>query len=359
MRLIVTGGGTGGHVFPALELARVARENRAEVAYFGSNRGQEVLASRKADLTFVGFPSSPLYSLRTARGWKGLIGFMRSRMGSLRAIKRFKPDVVFATGGYSSAPVVASAQSVGVPVVIHESNSVPGRSNKLFASRAKVVATTFFATERTLADCRIVRTGLPLRRELRQLAAGPRGRELLPLIFVTGGSQGAQAINEAALGAAARMHGQALHWIHATGKANFESVFSSFEKLGLKGSYEVKSYLEVEEMARAYSRAAVAVTRGGAGTLSELAAFRLPPVAVPLPSSHANHQLHNVREFVEMAAATLLVQSELHPASLERELRDWIENDKRREEAAQAMEKWDTPNAAEDIWGLIQGACNR
>jgi UDP-N-acetylglucosamine--N-acetylmuramyl-(pentapeptide) pyrophosphoryl-undecaprenol N-acetylglucosamine transferase len=331
-------------------------ESGAEVAYFGSTRGQEVAAARKAGVSFVGFPSSPLYSLRTVRGWRGLAGFLRSRLKAGRAIRSFNPDVVFSTGGYSSAPIVAAAQALRVPAVIHESNSIPGRSNKLFARRAAAVATTFYATAKSLEDCKVVRTGLPLRRELRALADGPRSRELLPLVFVFGGSQGAQAINEAALGAAARMHGQALHWLHATGKPNFESVFSSFERLGLKDDYEVKSFLEVEEMAQAYSRAMVAVTRGGAGTLSELAAFRLPAVAIPLPTSHANHQLHNVREFVEMAAATLLVQSELHPASLERELNDWLEDPSRRERAAEALASWDTPNAAQDIWKLIQKA---
>jgi UDP-N-acetylglucosamine--N-acetylmuramyl-(pentapeptide) pyrophosphoryl-undecaprenol N-acetylglucosamine transferase len=356
LKLVVTGGGTGGHVFPALELARVGREKGAEVAYFGSVRGQESLAAPREGLRFVGFPSAPLYSLRTWRGWKGLAGLLRARVAARGALMEVRPNVVFATGGYSSAPVAGAALALGIPLVMHESNSVPGRSNRLFAKRAKVVATTFYATERALEDCRVVRTGLPIRRELRRLADGPRGRELLPLVFVFGGSQGAKALNEAALGAAARMHGQALHWVHATGKANFEEVFSSFEKLGLSGSYEVKSYLEAEEMGATYTRAAVAVTRGGAGTLSELAAFRLPAVAVPFPSAHANHQLHNVREFAEMAAATLLVQSELHPSTLERELRSWLEDHERRERAAEALSEWDTPKADEEIWKLIEDA---
>lgn len=356
MRLIVTGGGTGGHVFPALELALLARENGAGVAYFGSRRGQEMAACDRSGLPFVGFPSSPLWSLRTPRGWRGLSSLLRSRLMAGPALRKAKPDVVFSTGGYSSAPVVFAAQALGIPVVIHEQNSVPGRSNLMFARRSAFVATTFHSVEPLLDGCRIVRTGLPIRRELRALADGPHGRELLPLVFVFGGSQGAQAVNEAALGAATRMYGKALHWIHVAGKANFESVFATYAKLGLSGSYEVKSYLDAEEMGRSYARAAVAVTRGGAGTLSELAAFRLPAVAIPLPIAHAQHQLHNVREFVERAAATLLVQSELHPVSLERELTDWLENDARRESAAEALAEWDTPNAAQDIWSLIEKA---
>ncbi len=359
MRLIVTGGGTGGHVFPALELARKGRDEGAEVRYFGSFRGQEGAACRAESLDFVGFPSAPLYPLRSLRGWRGLAGLARARIGARRTLKKQLPDVIFSSGGYSSAPVVSAGLALGIPVVMLVLDAVPARSNMLFAKRCATVATTFHASERFLEGCRVVRTGVPVRRELRKIADGPHGRELLPLVLVTGGSQGAQAINEAALGAATRMYGLALNWLHVAGKANFESVFQTYEKLGLKDTYDVKSFLSGEEMGQAYARAAVAVTRGGAGTLSELAAFRLPAVVVPLPSAHAQHQLHNAREFAEMGAATLLVQSELHPATLERELKDWLDDEPRMERAAKALAGWDAPDATEKIWGLMEEAISR
>lgn len=356
MKVIVTGGGTGGHVFPALELGLKARDEGHSVAFFGSFRGQEGAASQKAALPFKGFPAAPLWSLRTFKGWKGLAGLLRARIMAKGTLRRTEPDVIFSAGGYSSAPVVSAAQALGIPVVMLVLDTVPGRSNRLFARKSVAIASVFYSTSKNLEGSRVVRTGLPIRRELRAIASGPRERELLPLVFVFGGSQGAQAINEAALGAAARMHEEALHWLHVAGKGNFESVFGSFEKLGLKDTYEVKSFLDAEEMGRTYTRATVAVSRGGAGTLAELAAFRLPTVAIPLPIAHANHQLHNVREFAEMAAASLLVQSELHPATLEREIRDWIDDVPRRERAEKALAEWDAPNAVEDIWQLIREA---
>lgn len=358
MKLIVTGGGTGGHVFPALELGLLGKERGADVLYFGSSRGQEVAAAPKAGLPFTGFPSSPVWSLRSVRGWQGLAGMARSQILAKSALRKAKPDVVFATGGYSSAPVVSASLSLKIPVVMLVMDSIPARSNKIFAKRCRFVASGFFATAKSLREANVVRTGLPVRRELRGIADGPHARELLPLILAFGGSQGAKAINEAVLGAATRMHGQALHWLHLTGKTNFEEVFASFEKLGLAGSYEPKSFLDAEEMGRAYTRATVAVTRGGAGTLAELAAFRLPAVAIPYPTSHADHQLHNVREFAEMGAVTLLVQSELHPATLERELRAWLDDDARRERAAEAMAQWDVPDATDRIWKLIVEAAD-
>lgn len=358
MRLIVTGGGTGGHVFPALEVAKMARDRKVHVAYYGSLRGQEVGACKSADLPFVGFPSEPVYSLKTVRGLKAMLALAKSRSLALRAMRDLAPDVVFSTGGYSSAPVVSAAQALRIPFVIHEQNAVPGRSNAMLAPKAFAVATTFHRAEEHFKGCNVVRTGLPVRRELRQLAEEARSADLMPLVLAVGGSQGAQALNEATLGAAQRMVGRAVHWLHVTGKSHFEDVFPSFEKLGLKDSYDVKPFLEGAEMGKAYARASVVVARSGAATLSELAAFRLPCVTVPYPHAYANHQFHNAQEFAEIGAAKLLEQHELHPASLERALIEWLDHAEAREKAAAALREWDAPDAAERIFEWIQMAAD-
>ena len=228
MRLVVTGGGTGGHVYPALEIAQLARDEGAEIVYLGSHRGQEGPACHILGITFRGFPSDPLYSLKSPRGWKSLAGLIRARLAVGPVLKRIGPDAVFSTGGYSAGPVVSAAQALGIPFVIHEGDSVTGRTNKMFAARARAVATTFHGAAKHFEGCNVVRTGQPLRKELRAIADGPHMKDLLPLILVSGGSQGAQALNQAVLGAAQRMVGRALHWLHSTGKPNFEGVFNSF-----------------------------------------------------------------------------------------------------------------------------------
>ncbi len=357
MRLVLTGGGTGGHVFPALEVGRLAREAGAEVLYLGSQRGLEGGACRKLGIPFEGFPSEPLYSLKTPRGWLGLAALLRARGRARRALRAARPSVVFSTGGYAAGPVVSAAHSLGLPVVLHEQNAVPGRSNRLFARRSFAVATTFYSAEPHFKGIRILRTGMPVRKDLRDLAA-TKSAELLPLILVVGGSQGAQSLNESALGAAVRMTGMPVNWLHVTGKAHFEDVFHSYEQLALKHCYDVKSFLEGSAMGDAYSRATLAVCRAGAGTLSELAAFRIPCVAVPYPHAYANHQAHNAGEFVEMGAATLVEQEGLTPTRLEKPVREWLDDAPRRESASAALANWDAPDAAERIYGLIREAAN-
>jgi len=353
LRLVITGGGTGGHVYPALEVARLAKEREASVLYLGSLRGQEGRLCEKAGIEFAGLPSLPLKSLRTLSGWRGLAGLLRSRMKARNELGRRRPDAVFSTGGYAAAPVVSAAQALGIPTVLHEQNSLPGRSNLLFARKAHAIGVTFRSSESHFEGCRVVRTGMPVRRELRAIASSKRERDLLPLFLVVGGSQGARAVNEAALGAAQRMHGRALHWLHSTGKAHFEAVFSSYEKLALKDCYEVRAYLEGEAMAEAYMRASLLVGRAGAGTLAEAAAFGLCGILIPYPHAYADHQRHNAEEFAAMEAATVLAQSDLSPASLESAIIPWLENPSRRERAAVALADWDAPNAAQDLFELV------
>lgn len=352
----MTGGGTGGHVFPALEVARVAREEGSELIYLGSNRGQEGPACHKLGITFRGFGSQPLYSLKSMRGWRALAALARARQQAKRVLKRVDPDVVFSTGGYAAGPVVSAAQALGIPTVLHEQNSVPGRSNLMFAKRADMVCLTFHSSEQYFEGCRTMRTGMPVRQALRDVASGPREKDLMPLVLIVGGSQGAQPINEAILAVATRLVGRPINWLHVTGKQHFEAVFLSFEKLGLKYCYDVKAFLEADDMAAAYGRATLVVGRSGAGTLSELATFRLPSVLVPYPLAFANHQAMNAVEFEEIGASTVIDQRSLSPGTMEEAVLSWLEDPAKCEKASTALAEWDSPNAADQIFELVKAA---
>lgn len=357
MRLVVTGGGTGGHVYPALEVARAAIAKGAEVRYFGSLRGQEVSLSRKANLEFVGFASEPVYSIRKPRGWVALARLARATLHARRALRRHRPDVIFSTGGYSSAPITRAAQMLGIPYVLHEQNAVPGRSNRMAARHALAVATTFHAAAEHFVGAKVVRTGLPVRQELREKALDRRlPMDAYPLrILVVGGSQGAASINEAAIAVAARAH-RDLRWLHVTGPKHFEMMFQTYEKLGIGSIYQVKAFLEGEAMADAYADASLVIGRAGAGTISELAAFGLPSVLIPYPHAQANHQYHNAREIESIGAANVMAQDALTPASLETTLLQWIDVESARESAREALAGWDVPDAAERIWSLLEQA---
>ena len=200
-----------------------------------------------------------------------------------------------------------------------------------------------------------------MREELREIAANHRLLiDAIPLgILVVGGSQGAAALNESSIATAARMTNGQLKWVHVTGRSHFETIFPTYEKLGISSIYEMKSFLEGAAMGDAYRNASVVVGRSGAGTLSELAAFRLPSVLVPYPASYANHQYHNAEEFAEIGAAVLVPQDLLHPSKLEEALTEWIDAPSKREKARLALEEWDQPDAARNILNLVNNAAQK
>ena len=349
----MTGGGTGGHVYPALEVAKYSRAQGDEVVYFGSLRGQEGRASEAAGFAFRGFPSEPLYSLKSLRGLRSLAKLLRARGRAKSELRAYKPDAIFSTGGYSAGPVVAAARSIGIPYSIHEGNSVPGRSNLMFAKDATAFTTLFRATEKHAPGIRCIRVGNPIRRELRE-AASRRASEP-DLVLGIGGSQGSEFLNGClprAFSGDTLKHGRLLL---VSGPNNFTSTSNVVNALRIEGRATVKSYLQTEEMLDAYCRASVVVGRSGS-TLAEIAMFGIPSVLVPLPSAAGNHQFHNAMEFVEMNAAILLPQADATPSNMAEAIESWLGDRAKSEAAAVALRAWDMPNATETIYGHLVSA---
>ena len=271
-----------------------------------------------------------------------------------RALQEIKPAVVFSTGGYSSAPVVRAAKVLGIPYVLHEANSIPGRSIKLFAESAKAVAVTFKRSEKEFTGCRVVRTGMPVRKELREMAKKPPATQDHTLAFVFGGSQGAGFLNEHMPGIAKLMADDRIDWLHSTGPRHIEAVKREVQTLGLE-HYTCEPYLQGNAMAQAYQYATVVISRSG-GSLAELAAFGLPSVLVPLPSAAGNHQYHNAKEFADMGAAIIQTEDQFEPNRFAAAIREWLASPERRVAAKNALGSWDIPDATERIVGLIAEA---
>lgn len=380
MRLVVTGGGTGGHVYPALEVADFARERGAEVLYLGSLRGHEAKLCEERGYLFKGFPSEPLYSLKTARGWKAVTKLIQARKMAKRHMAVARPDVVFSTGGYSAGPILAAASALGVPFVIHDGNSVPGRANRMFGKQAKAFLSTFFATERFYTQRPVIRTGQPIRKHLREAATRSQEDSLREVvlanalmegetpaagltgipgeggrmtILVLGGSQGATYLNAAVPQAIAALERE-VEVIHASGPTNYAETVARVKGLGLE-NYRVEPYLESDAIAEAYCQANLAVCRSG-GTLAELAMFGLPSVLVPLPSSADNHQYHNAKEFEDMAAASIAAQEQAPYPKMVEMIGHWLQNPTARAEAAGKLREWDVPDATERIVAHIEAA---
>ncbi|HWD38667.1 MAG TPA: UDP-N-acetylglucosamine--N-acetylmuramyl-(pentapeptide) pyrophosphoryl-undecaprenol N-acetylglucosamine transferase [Fimbriimonas sp.] len=346
MFLVVTGGGTGGHVYPALETAKAARERLgARLLYLGAHRGQESGVCEREGIDFRGFDARPLYSLKQPRGWDSLVRLLIASQRAKKALKENRPDVVFSTGGYSAAPVMSAARSLGIPYVIHEANSVPGRANRMFAPGAAAFTCVFTETQRRIPTA--VRTGQPIRRELREAASLPRRETDTPLVICLGGSQGSVFLNEVVVKAAPLLRSSA-DVVLAAGKGNFDKVAKS-ERI------KVVPFLETPELVEAYRGASVAVARSG-GTLAEFALFGLPSVLVPLPTSADDHQLVNAQEFVAFKGAKLLRQDTATPEALAGAVDDWLADDDARETARRALKEWDRPDATERIVEIVRNA---
>lgn len=361
MRLVVTGGGTGGHVYPALEVALGGRAKGWEIRYLGSLRGQEKAACEKVGVPFTGFPSEPVYRPLSAAGLKSLLQLARATALAARDLSARRPDAVFATGGYSAAPVLQAARRLRIPIVIHEQNAAPGRTTRIMGQSAAAVCTVFSAAAQHFPADRVHRTGMPIRRSLRESAQGTLLMEdetgkAAPMVLVMGGSQGSAALNDLALSTAVRMAATEIQWMHLTGLGHFESTHASLRKMAVRADYVIRAYLDAPEMAAALFNCSLALCRSGAGTMSELAAFRKPAILVPYPQAFANHQYLNALEFQEMGAAEVVTQGEIQPATLEARLHAWLNDSDRQAQARQQLAAWDVPDAVDRILDIVKQA---
>ncbi|MEA2552449.1 MAG: UDP-N-acetylglucosamine--N-acetylmuramyl-(pentapeptide) pyrophosphoryl-undecaprenol [Fimbriimonadaceae bacterium] len=283
-----------------------------------------------------------------------MINLFRSSNMAMKALRSIDPQVVFSTGGYSAAPVMRAAGMLKIPYVIHEQNSIPGRSNRLFAKDAKAIAITFKKSEKQFAGSRVVRTGLPVRKELREIAEQPRPALDNSLVFVFGGSQGSKFLNENVPATAKLMADDEVDWLHSTGPKNLDFVKKEVESLNLH-HYTISPYLQAAAMGQAYQCATVVVSRSG-GSLAELALFGLPSVLVPLPSAAGNHQYHNAKEFADMGAAVIQTEEQFDPHKFSASIREWIASPEKRDRAREALRQWDVPDATERIVALVEEA---
>lgn len=318
MRLLLAGGGTGGHLFPAVALAEQLRREEPDsaVLFVGTERGLEFRL-----LPELGWP------LRTVamRGWagaslaarcKGLAGLVRSLLQSRHILSEFRPDVVVGVGGYASVPVLLAARLSGVPYLIHEQNAWPGLANRLLGRAAQRVCLSFPEAGQAFRHVRKVVTGNPVRAAMEQCPELPAGT---PQLLVFGGSQGARAINRALVGALPQLQDLrgALRIVHQAGADEVETVQAGYREAGwAAAAVEVVPF--ITDMAAAYAAASLVVCRAGATTLAELTACGRPAILIPYPYAAGNHQVANATALAAKGAALMIEESSLTPADLGR-----------------------------------------
>jgi UDP-N-acetylglucosamine--N-acetylmuramyl-(pentapeptide) pyrophosphoryl-undecaprenol N-acetylglucosamine transferase len=348
VRVMVMAGGTGGHVFPALVVARDLAARGAAVVWLGSAGGFESQVVPAA-----GIPTEwiQVRGLR-GHGWRWAIApfsLARALWQALGAIRRVRPQVVLGMGGFVTGPGGLGARLLGIPLVIHEQNAIPGMTNRWLARWATRVAEAFPGS---FAGRQAVLTGNPVRPEIATLPVPAQrwmGRDGPLRLLVLGGSQGAQALNQtvpAALGRLAPERRPAVR--HQAGRDKVEATRAAYRQAGVEA--EVVEFIAA--MAEAYAWADLAVCRAGAITLAELAAAGLGAVLVPYPYAVDDHQTHNAEYFVRAGAAERIPQGELDAERLARTLARLLDVPGRLLAMAEAARVLARPGAAAEVAGI-------
>jgi UDP-N-acetylglucosamine--N-acetylmuramyl-(pentapeptide) pyrophosphoryl-undecaprenol N-acetylglucosamine transferase len=314
MRVVIAGGGTGGHLFPGLAVARAlkARLPDSQISFAGTAAGIEARVIPATEFALDLIRSAGLKGKSLAARARGAALVPLGGVDAWRLISRRRPDVVIGVGGYSSGPVVAVAAMRGIATMVLEQNAVPGLTNRLLARFVGRAAVTYEASVKYFGAKAFV-SGNPVRREFLEVDDDPSHDAAINAsrvrVLVFGGSQGAHAINVAIVEAAPRLAGAAetLFLVCQTGTRDFEMVRAALERQGVQGRVE----RFIDAMDREMKAAGLVVSRAGATTLAEVTAAGRPAILIPLPTATDDHQRHNARVLENAGAAELIEQGDL------------------------------------------------
>jgi UDP-N-acetylglucosamine--N-acetylmuramyl-(pentapeptide) pyrophosphoryl-undecaprenol N-acetylglucosamine transferase len=349
MRLLIAGGGTGGHLYPGLAVAEeVTSRPGGEVHFVGTSRGLEARVVPAAGYSLELLEVTGLKRVGLSAFLRGLGRLPVALSRSLAIVRRFRPDVVLGVGGYASGPVVLAAALARYPTAIQEQNSVPGFTNRTLGRLVRAAFVAFPEAQAFFPSRKVVPVGNPVRRRFVEAAAAARS-DGAGGILVVGGSQGARAVNDLVLGAAELLSARSAlpPVVHQTGPADADRCAQRYRDLGLADRITVRPF--IEDMAGALSGAALVVGRAGALTLAELAIVGRPAILIPLPTAADDHQTRNAQSFSRSGAALVLPERETTAARLADALADLLADPARRRAMAQAMTALARPTAARDI----------
>lgn len=345
MRVIIAGGGTGGHIIPGLAIARALQSQySAEVMFIGTARGLESKLVPQAGFELKLVKVGALKGVSAARRLRTLFDLPRAIFAARKMIRDFQAEVVVGVGGYASGPAMMAAIVSGVPTLAFEMNVVPGFANKVVARFVSASAIHFEETAKYFRNAKV--TGVPVRNEF-FAAASDQHEPQRPTILVTGGSQGARAINRAFREAAPELLRRVpgLKIVHQTGERDFAETKAAYDQAGVEA--EVSAF--IGDMPAAFARADLLLCRAGASTVAEVTAAGKPAIFVPFPFATDDHQRRNAEALTSKNAAVLIPESELTPERISNEVSSLITSERRLAEMAAASKSLSHPNAAREI----------
>lgn len=359
-KIVISGGGTGGHIFPALAIANEIKKRNpnAEILFVGAEGKMEMEKVPAAGYKIVGLPIIGLQRKLTLKNLALPFKLLKSLSLAKNVLKEFKPEVVIGVGGYASGPTLKMAQRLGIPTLIQEQNSYPGKTNRLLAKKVKAVCTAYEGLERIFPPATIRLTGNPVREELNRMAiTKEEAFNQFPVldpskktVLVMGGSLGARTLNEGVLHGLSQLEEAGVQVLWQCGKYYFESMKQELE-IRKKAPVYITDF--IARMDAAYTVADVIVSRAGALSISELCIVGKPTILVPSPNVSEDHQTKNAMALVKNQAAILIkddvAKEQLIPAAIQ-----VLNDEDKMNELRIAIKRMAKPNATTDIVDVIE-----
>ncbi len=359
-KILMSGGGTGGHIFPAIAIANGLKDKLRDVdiLFVGARGRMEMEKVPMAGYPIEGLWISGIQRRLTLQNLIFPVKLLSSLWKASRILKTFQPDAAIGTGGYASGPTLKAAASKGIPTLILEQNSYPGMTNKWLGRSVNRICTAYEGMEKYFPAEKIVLTGSPVRKSILNLSIGPEeGRRFFDLeknrktLLVIGGSQGAKRINEALAQNVEMLLANGIQLIWQTGRPSLEMA----EKAVLNSKYRkrVKVVDFIHNMEQAYAAADLIVSRAGAIAIAEIVQVKKPAIFIPLPSAAEDHQTHNAMALVSKGAA-LMVKERNASERLVTLVNQLMKEDQKREEIVAQLKQFEYGNATDKIVNEVE-----
>ncbi|GCF93967.1 UDP-N-acetylglucosamine--N-acetylmuramyl-(pentapeptide) pyrophosphoryl-undecaprenol N-acetylglucosamine transferase [Enterococcus florum] len=358
MKILVTGGGTGGHIYPALAFIRYVKEIQPETEflYVGTHRGLE---NKIVPETGIPFTTIKIQGFKRKLSWENLQTiklFVASVNRSKGILREFKPDIVIGTGGYVSGAVVFAAARMKIPTIVHEQNSVPGMTNKFLSRFVDRVAISFPDAREYFPDNKTILVGNPRGQEVAYMKASDVLKEYgldpnQPTVLVFGGSQGALKINQAMVEAIPQLSKKNYQVLYASGERYFEELSAQFPDRKRWKNISLQPY--IKNMTEVMTSVELLIGRAGATSISEFTALGLPAILIPSPYVTNDHQTKNAQSLVKAGAVEMIKDTDLDGNRLIEAIDQIMEDPVLRTKMANASKKEGIPNAAERLWKLV------
>lgn len=357
--VVLTGGGTGGHIYPAISIGRAIKEQYPEVsiAYFGTSKGLEAKLIKQENWPFYGVSAAGLRRKISFKTAKALVTTAKGYFEARGQLKKLKPNIVVGTGGYVCGPVVLAAAHLKIPTIIHEQNAYPGLTNRLLARVVVRVLVTFPQSKNHFPqNTQLLHTGLPIRDSIIKTGKeeGLKALELQDAfrVLVVGGSQGAKSINRSILEIyQIAKDNKEIHWFHIVGPKSYDSYLEELARAGIDlanyGNIRIMPYLF--KMEDALSVADLVIGRAGASFLAEVMAKGLPSILIPYPYSAENHQEYNAKALKDAGASIVFNDDQISGEKLFRAVQSLYENPAKLQQMGKKAKELGKPEALQVI----------